>query len=192
MAVVVVLIATRVQLQKSQPSSAPVQNPSADFNYYVLALTWTPGFCASHQGADECGRGAGFGLHGLWPQVSAQDYPSFCSREPLPRSVRQQYRNLYPSPNLIDHEWTKHGTCSGLSPSDYFALSDRLRRRIIIPKDYAEPRLIDVQEVGALKRAFQQANPGLPSNGIQTSLANHALQEVRICLTKTGDFRACR
>lgn len=190
MAVFVGMAAYSLQASKAQPNPAPAQ--AADFNYYILALTWTPGFCATHPGAEECGRGAGFGLHGLWPQVSAQDYPSFCSTEPLPRSVRAQYRDLYPNASLMDHEWTKHGTCSGLRPSDYFALSDQLRRKIVIPSAYAQPRDIPASEAGDLKQAFQRANPGLTPDGLKIKTADRMLQEVRICLTKDGDFRSCR
>ena len=53
-----------------------------DFDYYVLALSWTPSFCASG-GASEDGPGGqcdpdrdlGFTLHGLWPQRDAGGWP---------------------------------------------------------------------------------------------------------------------
>ena len=41
--------------------------PPKSFDYYVLALTWVPGFCAGHGSDQECSKGLGFALHGLWP-----------------------------------------------------------------------------------------------------------------------------
>ena len=40
------------------------------FDYYAVALSWSPAFCATHDDPNQCasGRQAGFVLHGLWPQ----------------------------------------------------------------------------------------------------------------------------
>ena len=53
------------------------------FDFYVLALSWSPTYCAG-QGERrddvQCapGRGLGFVVHGLWPQY-ARGYPENCS-----------------------------------------------------------------------------------------------------------------
>jgi ribonuclease T2 len=50
------------------------------FDFYVLALSWSPGFCensGSRSRQCDSGRGLGFVTHGLWPQ-NEQGYPSFC------------------------------------------------------------------------------------------------------------------
>lgn len=164
---------------------------SRGFDYYVLALTWTPGFCATHRDPIECGHGLGFGLHGLWPQYEGHGYPQNCSHAAIPAPVRAKYENIYPSPSMMDHEWPKHGTCSGLDPASYFELSDKYRKEVAIPAGYTSARTIGAQEIPALKRALQEANPGLPADGIQTSVAGGVLTEVRICLTKAGTFRTC-
>src|SRR5580692_7150493 len=45
------------------------------FDYYVLALSWSPEFCHSHPTKPECVWGKfGFVVHGLWPQY-ANGYP---------------------------------------------------------------------------------------------------------------------
>ncbi|MCI3179658.1 ribonuclease [Caulobacter sp. CCUG 60055] len=162
-----------------------------NFNYYVLALTWTPGFCATHSDPVECGHGLGFGLHGLWPQYDARTFPASCSRAALPADVRERYKSLYPSPTMIDHEWAKHGTCSGLDPAGYFALSDKLRGSVTIPSAYATARTVGEQETSALKQAFRQANPDIPADGVVTVTAGHVLTEVQVCFSKTGEFRSC-
>ena len=49
---------------------------SGSFDYYVLALSRSPTFCASHP-ADhaECGVRRGFVVHGLWPQYKGGGGP---------------------------------------------------------------------------------------------------------------------
>src|SRR4051812_35381200 len=88
---------------------------AGQFDYYAVALSWSPSFCATRGDNAECDRSRplGFVMHGLWPQY-ANGYPESCSNERLPADVRAKYASLFPSPTLIDHEWKKHGTCSGL------------------------------------------------------------------------------
>jgi ribonuclease T2 len=174
----------------AQAAPKPAAQPTT-FAYYVVSLSWVPGFCATHTDPIECGHGTGFALHGVWPQYNAQNYPSNCSTTPLPDAIRQQYQSIYASPSMIDHEWTKHGTCSGLDPAAYFQLSDSFHNKIVIPAVYQQGRTVGTNETAALKKAFQQANPGLPAAGITTTAANRVLTEVRFCVTKTGTFRAC-
>ena len=64
---------------------------AGDFDYYVLALTWSPNWCALTGDArsdDQCDarHAHGFTLHGLWPQYES-GYPSGCrsaERDPSP------------------------------------------------------------------------------------------------------------
>jgi ribosomal protein S6--L-glutamate ligase len=55
---------------------------AADFDFYVLSLSWSPSYCAA-EGADadpaECAKPRGFVVHGLWPQYE-RGYPEFCAR----------------------------------------------------------------------------------------------------------------
>ena len=53
-----------------------------EFDYYVLALSWSPTYCASEAGASDgqqCapGRRFAFVVHGLWPQFK-QGWPENC------------------------------------------------------------------------------------------------------------------
>ena len=46
---------------------------AGEFDYYVLALSWTPTWCALEgdaRGSEQCDASKDFGwtLHGLWPQ----------------------------------------------------------------------------------------------------------------------------
>jgi ribonuclease T2 len=114
---------------------------SGDGNFlYVLAYSWTPGFCATEQNDPGCSAPqdfwtSHFTLHGLWPQNYGSGYPSFCTKEAfdpkVPEAVGMSTMNTY-WPNVQattgsssyddfwEHEWTKHGTCSTLSQQDFF------------------------------------------------------------------------
>ena len=55
---------------------------AGEFDYYVLALSWTPTWCALEGDArksEQCdpANDSGWTLHGLWPQFH-QGWPSFC------------------------------------------------------------------------------------------------------------------
>jgi ribonuclease T2 len=55
---------------------------SGVFDYFVLALSWSPTYCASDAGqndASQCspGRRFAFVVHGLWPQHTS-GWPEYC------------------------------------------------------------------------------------------------------------------
>ncbi|MEA2988629.1 MAG: ribonuclease, partial [Alphaproteobacteria bacterium] len=68
------------------------QNQPGQFDYYVLALSWSPSFCevSAERGRDQneqCGpRPYSFVVHGLWPQYE-KGFPEFC-QVPAPRLDR--------------------------------------------------------------------------------------------------------
>ncbi|MBO0734811.1 MAG: hypothetical protein J2P49_10975, partial [Methylocapsa sp.] len=54
-----------------------------NFDFYVLALSWSPGFCetpaaAKTQGQCAAGANLGFVVHGLWPQYD-HGFPLECT-----------------------------------------------------------------------------------------------------------------
>lgn len=173
----------------------PVGEPG-EFDYYALALSWSPAYCATNGGKDpnQCGAGRrlGFVLHGLWPQYE-NGYPQNCSRDPLPDTVRRKYAAIYPSPKLIGHEWSKHGTCSGLAPERYLALSAQLKDGVTVPAAYRMPDQPVRVTTAQFKEAFRAANPRLARDAIVPFCggAGRFLREVRVCYTKDGTSRAC-
>lgn len=173
-----------------RPSAMPGQ-----FDYYTVALSWSPAFCAK-RGADpeQCDttRPRGFVLHGLWPQYE-RGYPQSCSTERLDETVRAKFAPIFPTSRLIDHEWKKHGTCSGLSAADYFTLSDRLRNSIVIPPRFNHPQSSETIGYNDFVKAFRKANPAMPVNSVLPFCADGGryLREVHACFTHGGAPRQC-
>jgi ribonuclease T2 len=164
--------------------------PPGQFDFYVLSLTWVPGFCATHSDPEECVRDLGFALHGLWPE-SLSGYPSNCSTDALPEDARTAYAGLFPSAHMIDHEWSKHGTCSGLAASGFFAKTKSLLGSITIPPDYQHRVKLQPSDAATVKAAFLAANPSLKARSVVLSCAERRISEIHVCLRKDGSARAC-
>ncbi|MFV0282039.1 MAG: ribonuclease T2 family protein [Rhodoblastus sp.] len=169
---------------------------SGDFDFYVLSLSWSSGFCATggaEKGKAQCERGAnlGFVVHGLWPQYE-RGFPQDCGGGPVSSVALDQARGLFPDLGLARYEWRKHGTCSGKSPAEYFADVRRARDMIEIPNEFskvARDRSTSPQDI---LRSFENSNrrlrPGMAAVGCRSGV----LQEVRFCLTRDlRDFRPC-
>ncbi|WP_439616991.1 ribonuclease T2 family protein [Shinella sp.] len=166
------------------------------FDFYVLSLSWSPTWCAGNDAAgktQQCRRGEnnGFIVHGLWPQ-NDRGYPEFCrTREPdrVPDNLGRTVLDIIPSMGLVGHQWRKHGSCSGLSQKDYFAVTRAAWERIRIP---AEPQRGGARlSPDAVEQAFTAANPGLDRKGIAVTCEDGRLEEVRICMTPDLSFRPC-
>ncbi|CAH1665148.1 MAG: ribonuclease T2 [Chelatococcus sp.] len=172
--------------------------PPGQFDFYVLALSWSPGFCelnASPDRYDQCRNGSklGFVVHGLWPQYT-QGFPTTCSATAVQptRAAIATTTGLYPDEGLARYQWRKHGTCSGLSPTDYFAAVRRAREAVVIP-----PAITSMQSDATwtpldLERAFVAANPGLRTDMMSVACRRGTLSEVRICFSKDlRSFQTC-
>jgi ribonuclease T2 len=117
-------------------SSEAQRNRAGDFDYYLLSMSLAPSFCslrAANRSKSECQeltaeqfQQTPLTAHGLWPNrahVSVNRQPGFCADTPLQLSGAVQTdlaRYMPGGPDLEQHEWARHGTCSGLSPEDYF------------------------------------------------------------------------
>lgn len=166
------------------------------FDFYVLALSWSPGFCEiSGRRSRQCdgGNDLGFVVHGLWPQME-QGYPSFCepSGRFVPMATLTEAKGLFPEDNLALYQWRKHGSCSGESPGAYFRTVQRARDRVAVPESFKVLRDRSQVLPSEIEQAFISVNPGLRPNMISVSCGRRILREVRICLDKDlRNFRQC-
>jgi ribonuclease T2 len=187
-----VLLASLASAQE-RPESRPGQ-----FDFYVLALSWSPSFCAAERergrrNDPQCGgRPFSFVVHGLWPQFE-HGFPSDCEvpAPRLARSIVSSMLDLMPSPRLIYHEWDTHGTCSGLGAAAYFETVRKARGAVKIPAEYsalANPITVTPAEV---EDAFVKANPGLTRAEMAIDCSSKRLREVRLCLKKDFSFHDC-
>lgn len=179
------------------PRIAAAADRAGEFAYYVLALSWSPAWCAVEgdaRGAGQCeaGRGTGFILHGLWPQ-HRDGWPEYCRtghRDPS-RAETTAMADIMGSDGLAWHAWKKHGRCSGLGPEAYFALSRRAYAAIRRPE--ALHALGDATRLapGAIEGAFLDANPALTPGSVTVTCRDGLFREVRICLTRDLAPRPC-
>jgi ribonuclease T2 len=176
----------------------PVADVPRNFDFYVLSLSWSPGFCATQAGRsdpEQCGpdRHFAFVLHGLWPQYEKGGWPETCSTTRVDERLVDSMLTIMPSPKLVEHEWEKHGTCSGLPPGDYFKEASEAFRGVHIPARYQAPQRQITVDPEQLHQDFADANPGIGADGFVVLCSGNGryLQEVRACLRTDLKGRAC-
>jgi ribonuclease T2 len=173
---------------------ASVQGEPGQFDYYLLTLSWSPTYCLLHpDDRSECARkGYGFVLHGLWPQFDAGGYPQNCSLDTrLSPAAEAVGRDVYPSPNLMRHEWQRHGTCSGLDAVDYFRIADRAFASVRVPSSLAAPSTTVRMTSAQIAAEFHAANSGMPEHALTVGCSRGELSEVRLCLSRDLQLRPC-
>ncbi len=176
------------------------QNEPGKFDFYILALSWSPSFCEAsgerpqpkqteeaqsrQPQLPECGeRPYAFVVHGLWPQYE-KGFPEFC-QVPAPRlngSIISSMLDLMPAPRLIFRQWDRHGTCSGLPARAYFDTVRKARAVVKIPSQFLELK-------SELTVAPEEA--GMARTTVAVACDRKRLREVRICLTQELGFREC-
>jgi ribonuclease T2 len=177
-------------------TTSQIDEPTGNFDFFVLALSWSPDYCASNSSNDpqQCsiGKKLGFVLHGLWPQ-NKHGYPSNCSNEMMPLDVKAEFPSLYPNLNLYDHEWEKHGTCSGLSPQQFLSLSKRLKESVVIPSAFKTLESPIRTTTNKLIKEFTNVNPSysVASIAVICSGSGRYLKEVYVCFSKEGQPITC-
>jgi len=191
----VILIATPVwaQAKGEQKGAQP-----GIFDFYVLALSWSPTYCADggdKRNSAQCQLGVknDFVVHGLWPQLE-QGYPIDCisDEKELPKTVLETASHIFPDIRLADRQWKRHGTCTARAPADYLADIASARQQVVVPAPFKQPQSELTLASSDIEKAFMAANPGLEPTMISVACRKAELQEVRICFTKDlKGFRAC-
>lgn len=139
---VIAIVAVTVIVRMRQRPAAPPEQTSASTSS-LLVLTWAPSLCEVDPANTGCrsghvgSLGRSFVLHGLWPQPSSEQYCDVPKRTPdksrapvpLPDDLKTKLRSMMSDSALMTtHEWYAHGTCSGVTPSEYFGVATVLAK----------------------------------------------------------------
>ncbi len=158
------------------------------FDYYVMALSWSPNWCALEgdaREAEQCDTDAGWVLHGLWPQYH-RGWPSYCptvERAPS-RQMTGAMADIMGSGGLAWHQWKKHGVCSGLSARAYYDLSRLAYGSITRPEVFRTLDKAVKLPAAVVEEAFLKANPGLKADMLTITCRDGMIQEARVCLSR--------
>jgi ribonuclease T2 len=188
-----ILIAVAAGASRHRSSQATQGTPGA-FDYYLLTLSWSPEFCHSPAHADkpECQSGHyGFVLHGLWPQYAQGGYPENCSTSPGLANPKEM-ADIMPDARLVAHEWSTHGTCSGLGAENYFKLLRQAFTSVKMPAKFAAPRETFSLPPQDVKSEFVKANPNFSAGDMTVSCGNNYLTAVSLCMTKDLKATSCQ
>ena len=158
------------------------------FDYWAFAISWAPAFCCRN--SERCRReqydkvGNSLVAHGLWPM-----------REDRTQVVNCKYadRASWQLKGRKLHEYKKHGSCTELSSSLYFALEDQIMKRSEI-KDLENTILVN-SKPESLVFGSSHSHPsvlvldvahlhGPTTIGVKASRLCQ-LQELLVCFEKT-------
>ena len=178
----------RSRSRRNHPSanSAP-----GDFDFYLLNLSWSPEFCATHSSSPECSAHPGFVVHGLWPQNTDGTYPENCSNAPGPANP-SQYTDIIPTASLVQHEWATHGTCSGLAADAYFSDIRSVFQEVHIPATFTGNQQPAMLAPDVILAQFSRSNPTFPAASFALSCGNNYLTAVEVCLDKSLHPETCQ
>jgi ribonuclease T2 len=112
----------------------------------------------------------------------------------VPDEVVQGIADVMPARGLVYHEWSAHGTCSGLEPAAYFELVRRAFAGVTIPRDLLRPAQSIEQPPSAIAAQFLHANPRLSGQSLVVTCSGQdvpRLREIHICLARDLTPRAC-
>jgi ribonuclease T2 len=179
------------------PAARADGEKAGEFDYYVMALSWSSAWCALEGDARDdpqcdAGRKLTFILHGLWPQFE-DGWPSFCrttERDPS-RSQTAAMGDIMGGAGAAFYQWKKHGRCSGLSAEEFYRTAREAFARVSIPPLFASVDRTLILPASVIEDGFLEANPGLSRDQITITCKGGLIQEVRICLDRDLAPRRC-
>ena len=194
-ALVLLVLLAMVSAFAGSRRRSTAENSSGKFDYYLLSLSWAPTYCAEHpnDNSTECrsGQHKAFVLHGLWPQSQSGAPPENCgSARPVSQQIVRHVLAYFPSASLIQHEWAKHGTCSGLSADDYFAKAEQAFQSAHVPDSYKNLHQQSTFATHDIEAAFATANHS-PESAFRISCHHGELVGIEVCMSKSLQFQPC-
>ena len=175
---------------------------AASFDFYLMAMTVHPAFCAENARRRECtsGNPRPLVIHGLWPErMEPRTYPHDCPAPALDLDPALSLELADFMPGMADglhqHEWKTHGGCSGLDDDDYYRHALELARRV----DGALRATLTTRAGGEATASELRTIADLFSPGLGKTLTFHCrtlregssrrpyLIEIRQCVDNDGD-----
>lgn len=145
-AVLLAVVAVGVLMRERR--TEPVASAPSGSDSSLLVVTWGPSLCKVEASISGCrsGRvgslGQSFVLHGLWPQPRERQYCGVPknSRDrtevPLPADLAARLKSMMSDSTVMaPHEWYAHGSCSGVTPTEYFGVATTLADQAIAVLD---------------------------------------------------------
>jgi ribonuclease T2 len=186
---------------RSQSTENPIshsqspQSPASGFDYYLLALSWAPQFCAKSErnSSQECDPSRHYGsvVHGLWPQNDDGSYPEKCEQSrTVSNETTRQVLPIMPSRGLIQHEWAEHGTCTGLDAPTYFGQVQQAFSQLQIPSQYRSPAEPVRASPAEIEQEFADANHA-PASAFRVACSGGEFSGIDVCLSKKLEYRGC-
>jgi ribonuclease T2 len=162
---------------------------SGQFDYFKMTFSREREWCyAKGISAAKCQAGPEYVVHGLWPEYQ-HGHPESCElatpgMSDTDAAVEAEIAKVIPV-QIVEHEWSVHGRCSGLSRSSYFGEVIRINKAVKLPTlpkgDYT---------VAQIKDLIIKSNSGMSSKNIQlschengkfTNANSQTLDEIRFC-----------
>ena len=81
---------------------------------------------------------------------------------PVASDIVQHMMEYFPDKGLIQHEWAKHGTCSGLTSAQYFGKVEQAFKAVQVPDRYKKLNHSQQISVHDVEQEFAQANNSPP------------------------------
>ncbi|SEK77946.1 ribonuclease T2 family protein [Pacificibacter marinus] len=169
--------------------------PAGDFDYYVLAMSWSPTWCAlegDDRNSPQCDRNLGWVLHGLWPQYE-NGWPSYCHTSERDPSKQQTaaMEDIMGTDGAAWYQWKKHGRCAGLPAQEYLDTARKAYDNVTRPAAFRNLGKDVLVPASVVEQAFMGTNVGLDRDEITVTCKDNRIQEVRICLSKDLEPRTC-
>lgn len=192
------LILCLVTLFAFSPPTAQAEGEIAgEFDYYVLALSWSPNWCSLEGDArrsPQCDASEDHGwiMHGLWPQFH-RGFPSNCRtpERPPSRGLTAEMADIMGTSGLAWYQWKKHGSCTGLSAPAYYETARAAYDGVVRPPVFRKVKNDIRLPASVIEEAFLKSNPDMEADGVTVTCKSGYIQEVRICLSKDLDPVPC-
>lgn len=175
-------------------------------DYYALSISWSPFHCSDPKIKEnpnhsfQCSLNKfSFVVHGLWGQnskaVGKNGQPRNCSRSLVSDQIIKETLCIVPGVKLIQDQWQKHGSCTGMNESQYFTKTRELWSNLNKPDIN---QLLDKDnrvKVSEIIDAFASVNKdiSLPKEAIAVQVGSrNRFKEVFICYDLNFKFTECK